>query len=56
MHCLILMDCLHAANALLNLLSVSHMLQKGWDCDFMGSSSPSGPYCHLLCKGKMLGT
>ena len=54
-YCLILMDCLHAPNALLNLLSVSRMLQKGWDCDFKGSSSPSGPYCHLSYKGKIPG-
>lgn len=50
-----LKDCLHAPVGLLNLLSVQQMLQKGWDCDFMGSNANSGPRCCLSYHDEALG-
>ena len=46
-HRIVLKDCLHAPSALLNLLSVGHMLLQGWGCDFRGTTSSSGPSCQL---------
>ncbi|KIK45146.1 hypothetical protein CY34DRAFT_78402, partial [Suillus luteus UH-Slu-Lm8-n1] len=43
-------DCLHAPGALINLLSVSHMLRKGWGCNFLPNLS-----CELSHKGELLG-
>jgi hypothetical protein len=40
---------------MLNLLSVGRMLQKGWDCDFKGSNSITGPCCRLSYQGAILG-
>lgn len=55
-HQVILQDCLHAPSATLNLLSVGRMLQKGWDCNFKGSTTTMGPHCSLSFKGEHLGT
>ena len=46
-HRIVLKDCLHTPSALLNLLSVGHMLLQGWGCDFRGTTSSSGPSCQL---------
>jgi transposase InsO family protein len=54
-HRLTLHDCLHAPNALLNLMSVGRMLNRGWDCAFKGSSPGTEAYCHLSHNGKALG-
>ena len=51
----ILHDCLHAPNALTNLLSVERMLEKGWDCEFKGSRSGSLAQCQLSYNGEALG-
>ena len=52
---IMLSDCLHAPGAMLNLFSIGQMLQKGWDCDFKGSNTVSGPHCRLSYKGEFLG-
>ncbi|KIK76793.1 hypothetical protein PAXRUDRAFT_77538, partial [Paxillus rubicundulus Ve08.2h10] len=52
---LTLKDFLHAPGALLNLLSVGRMLQRGWDCDFKGSKPSIRPHCQLSYKGDILG-
>ncbi|KIK31542.1 hypothetical protein CY34DRAFT_36099, partial [Suillus luteus UH-Slu-Lm8-n1] len=46
-----LTNCLHAPNALLNLLSVSCMNAKGWDINFRANMT-----CELAYKGSMLGS
>jgi hypothetical protein len=49
-------DCLHAPGALINLLSVGRMLQRGWDCAFRGSGDGIDATCQLSYKGETLGT
>ena len=49
-------DCLHAPGALVNLLSVRWMLDKGWDCEFKGSRDGIAPHCQLSYKGDLLGS
>ena len=49
-------DCLHAPGALVNLLSVRRMLDKGWDCEFKGSRDGIAPHCQLSYKGDLLGS
>jgi hypothetical protein len=46
-----LSNCLHAPTAMLNLLSVGWMLNKGWDCIFRASP----PHCELVYRGTELG-
>lgn len=46
-----LSNCLHAPNALLNLLSVSGMNMKGWDVNFRASM-----ICELSYKGSPVGS
>ena len=48
-------DCLHAPDTLTNLLSVGHMLEKGWDCKFKGSHSGLSAWCQLSYHGEALG-
>jgi len=50
-HRLRLTNCLHAPGALINLLSIGHMLKRGWECNF----KPSPSRCQLIYKGKTLG-
>jgi len=50
-HCVHLSNCLHAPMAMLNLLSVGWMLNKGWDCIFRASP----PCCELVYRGTELG-
>lgn len=46
-----LTDCLHAPGALVNLLSVGHMLKKGWCCNF----TPFPPRVQLIYHKDTLG-
>ena len=48
--------CLHAPEALVNLLSVGHMLEKGWDCEFRGSCGGGTAHCQLSYNGEVLGS
>jgi hypothetical protein len=50
-HHLRLSNCLHAPGALINLLSVGHMVKRGWACNF----TPSPPRCELVHRGTRLG-
>ena len=54
-HRVVLRDCLYAPEAVFNLVSVSRMLQRGWDCVFKSASLPSGPCCKFTHKGQHLG-
>ena len=49
-------ECLHAPEALINLLSVGCMLEKGWDCEFRGSRSGSTAHCQLSYNREILGS
>ena len=51
----ILHDCLHAPSALTNLLSVGHMLEKGWDCEFKGSHNGKSARCQFSYDSEVLG-
>ncbi|KIK75684.1 hypothetical protein PAXRUDRAFT_72807, partial [Paxillus rubicundulus Ve08.2h10] len=53
-HCLMFHNCLHAPEAMINLLSIGQMLNKGWDCNFKGSNESTGPFCQLVHKGRAL--
>ncbi|KIK32412.1 hypothetical protein CY34DRAFT_101548, partial [Suillus luteus UH-Slu-Lm8-n1] len=44
-------DCLHAPGALINLMSVGRMLNKGWECNF----KPSPPRCQLVFCNDIVG-
>ena len=48
--------CLHAPGALVNLLSVGRMLEKGWDCEFKGLCRGGTPCCQLSYNGEILGS
>ncbi|KIK33096.1 hypothetical protein CY34DRAFT_100215, partial [Suillus luteus UH-Slu-Lm8-n1] len=45
-------QCLHAPGALVNLLSVGHMVDKGWAIHYL----PSPSRCHLVYHGEYLGS
>lgn len=47
-YCLILKECLHAPGALLNLLSVGHMLNHGWGCEFKALLALPFVFCHIV--------
>ena len=49
-------ECLHALGALVNLLSVGCMLEKGWDCEFKRSYGSSTSHCQLSYNGEVLGS
>ncbi|KIK36035.1 hypothetical protein CY34DRAFT_59443, partial [Suillus luteus UH-Slu-Lm8-n1] len=46
-----LSDCLHAPGALINLMSVGRMLNKGWECNFR----PFPSRCQLVFHKTVLG-
>ncbi|KIJ21163.1 hypothetical protein PAXINDRAFT_6933 [Paxillus involutus ATCC 200175] len=50
--CIRFSNCLHAPDAMLNLLSVGWMLNKGWECNFKGNPS----HCDLVYRGHGLGS
>ena len=54
-YCIMLKDCLHAPGALLNLFSVSCMLQYSWGCEFKGCTPALGPSCVLSHQNDVLG-
>ena len=47
-----LTNCLHAPEAMINLLSVGHMVDRGWGCNFLGSPAR----CDLSYRGALLGS
>ena len=52
---IMLKDCLHTPGALLNLFSISHMLQHGWGCKFKGCTLALSPSCVLFHQNEVLG-
>ncbi|KAG6330414.1 hypothetical protein ID866_8675 [Astraeus odoratus] len=42
-YCVHFTNCFHTLGAVLNVVSVSYMLEKGWECNFMGGP----PHCNL---------
>jgi hypothetical protein len=51
-HRIHLTHCLHAPGAIINLLSIGHMLQKGWECNF----KPNPACCELVYHNSSLGS
>lgn len=47
-----LTNCLHAPDAMINLLSVGYMVDQGWGCNFVGAPAR----CDLSYREKLLGS